>query len=283
MNYYDEPHFQSDDPYLQSLLSGQKLKLNRMNRKLSFFFYQTSKIDEYANNRNSKGRLVPSLITLTYPDNSFWSPKDISAFVNKLRMYAKRKMGLDTLRYAWVAETTKKGIIHYHLVVWHPRNKRFPRPDDQGWWKHISNISGVRKGVYSYMRKYLSKGCAHPLGFPVHSVDKLGRRRVARMFGMGGMSLKQRAFLNWQMLPSYIKDHFVAIPAGLTITRKKGYFQLGNKPFVQKIGDYLGYLTPTLLCNYSVVTSPYSGDVYYEFGAKWEPIPEPADLVVIPF
>ena len=45
--------------------------LSNMNRKLGQFFRMTTDGIRYAHNRNTRGVLVPSLITLTYPDNSF--------------------------------------------------------------------------------------------------------------------------------------------------------------------------------------------------------------------
>jgi hypothetical protein len=207
-------------------------------------------------------------MTLTYPSNDKWRPEHITAFMDHCRKYAKRKWG-ENLRYAWVAETTKKGVIHYHVTAWIPRMGKFPKPDEQGWWPHgLSEISSVKKGVYSYLLKYISKGC-DMLGLGVDSITKNGKKQAARMFGYGGLPARDREFLSHQMLPHYIKDIFGGIPWGQSIKRVKGGWECG-KVFVKS--------------NWEGVWNPETGSMDYKYGVSWMALPdEPLKDIVFPF
>ncbi len=156
---------------------GRLARFNRMRKRLSAFFDDTKASGEYASNRNSKGKYVPVFITLTYKNNDQWNPEDITGYTRKLSAFAKRNWG-QVLRIVWVAETTKNGIIHYHILTWIPRNQRLPKPsmpiviqfkngntrEYPPMWKYRAKIEGVRKSVFGYMLKYMSKGCEVGLG-----------------------------------------------------------------------------------------------------------------------
>lgn len=58
-------------------------------------------------------------------------------------------------KYFWVKELTKRGRIHYHVILF--SNSFIPKPDTSGWKGGMSNIQLVRKNVYRYVSKYLSK------------------------------------------------------------------------------------------------------------------------------
>lgn len=58
-------------------------------------------------------------------------------------------------KYFWVKELTKRGRIHYHVILF--SNTFIPKPDASGWKGGMSNIQLVRKNVYRYVSKYLSK------------------------------------------------------------------------------------------------------------------------------
>lgn len=231
--------------------------LRNMNRKLGQFFRMTTDEVRYAHNRNGRGVLVPSLITLTYPDNSVWQPEQITGFINNLRNYASREWGI-SLRYAWVAESTKRGVIHYHVVVWQPRNKRFPKPDKQGWWPHgSSEIAGVRKGVGKYLMKYLTKGS--DLG--IERYNEKGNRVHIRTYAVGGLTDKESEFLSHYMLPEDVKSIFGPVPFGAKVKRVKGGWECAKlKIFVK--GNWLFERSIT------------SGLWYLEKGVSWCEIPD---------
>jgi hypothetical protein len=72
-------------------------------------------------------------------------------------------------------ELTKKGVPHYHLLLWVPLDFRFPKPDDQGWWPHGSTRIERAEKAAGYIVKYASKG-------DVENPIPHG----ARLFGTGG-------------------------------------------------------------------------------------------------
>lgn len=258
---------QPDAPQFDKVALGFARRYNSMKRKLSAFFKFTSDLGTHAGNWNAPGMYKPVLITLTYPSNEQWKPDHISKFTNQLRMYALRQWG-HKIRYAWVAETTKKGVIHYHLVTWIPTGKRLPKPDDAGWWTHgLSEIAGVKRGVYSYMLKYISKGCdGH--GLNLHSITKSGRKQGARMFGVGGLHNREREFLYHQMLPAYIKDIFGPVPFGQSIRRVSGGWQLGTT-FVKS--------------NWECMFSEIDREMVYKYGVSWCALPDELPDIVFPF
>lgn len=117
------------------------------------------------------------MVTLTYAgDNSDWRPKHIAKFTNCLRMWCKRH-GIRP-KYVWVGELQKRGVIHYHIVVWLPKHLMLPKPDKQGWWPHgMSNVVAARKPV-GYLMKYLSKDASKSFGsFP----------NGCKKYGIGGL------------------------------------------------------------------------------------------------
>lgn len=269
-SYFSQP------PEPDLIAVGFQKRYQAMRRRLSGFFRFTREEvqsgnplkPKYAQNRNSPGSLTPALITLTYRDgNAAWRPDHITDFLRHVRGYAARHWK-EKLRYAWVAETTKKGNIHYHIVVWLPRMDKLPKPDDKGWWPHgLSEIAGVRSGVYSYLLKYISKGCdGHGLG--LSSETKSGRRQAARMFGYGGLNPRDREFLTHQMLPAYIKDIFGAIPFGQQIRRVKGGWQCG---------------TVFVASNWESMWSDVDRTMHYKYGVSWCPLPDHLPDIFIPF
>lgn len=259
----------------EGILVGRHRRFNRMKRTLSAFFRFTSEEvqagnpfkPKYANCRNAPGQFTPAMVTLTYPDNSHWRPDHITAFVKHCREYAKRKWG-ERLRYAWVAEETKRGVVHYHVVLWLPRNSKLPKPDEQGWWPHgHSKIEAVRKGVYGYLLKYISKG-VQGTGLGVHSFSESGKRQTPRMFSHGGLNPRDREFLQHQMLPAYVKDIFGGIPFGQKIRRVKGGWECG-KVWVKG--------------NWECMWSALERRPHFKFGVSWSPLPDELPDVFIPF
>jgi hypothetical protein len=192
------------------LIDMQERRVKKLSISLQGFFKSTyeDKINSvlYAQKVNGKGVYYPVFITLTYRDQNDWDAKDISKLVDNYRKDWKQRLGRDPshFRYVWVAEMQKRGVIHYHLLLWCPRGKSLHKPDD-GWWdKGMSNIVGVRKGVVGYLSKYLSKGSkpADNEGVAVYFP------KGARIFGMGGLSSADRSKIAYKKLPKYVRRVF---------------------------------------------------------------------------
>ena len=121
------------------------------------------------------GRLFPEggcgiLVTLTYRPGVEPSPRDISAFLRRVR----RALGPDLLGYCWVAEVQRRGALHYHVVlVVRGPGVRIPKPDVAGWWPHgMSRVERARNAV-GYLGQYVRKASQKvglPAGFRMFAV-----------------------------------------------------------------------------------------------------------------
>ena len=143
--------------------------------------------------------LTAWFITLTYAPENRWHPRHISDYFRELRRWHG-----DRMRYVWVAEIQTKRMarsgesaahcLHYHLVLWLPRERRVPKPDRSGMWKHgMSQVEQARQPV-GYLLKYASKageGTQLPRG--------------ARLCGAGGLERDGRLHVRWWLLPRYIR------------------------------------------------------------------------------
>jgi len=191
---------------------GKQSQIVNFTDRTSMFFDNTAKIRNednqliYAKNRNSKGILIPVMYTLTYPTNKEWEQSDISNFCKKINQYSQRNWGIK-LRLIWVAETTKKGILHYHIVTWIPRNKRLPKASESLYynnrkypplWKYRAEISGIRKSVFGYLTKYMSKGVLLGLG-------------VSKIVNNGYSYEKQKNFNNYKEIDNFKSLHICCI------------------------------------------------------------------------
>lgn len=135
------------------------------------------------------------MVTLTYRGtNGDWQPRHVSDFIKRVRGFMTRR-GLE-VRYVWVAELQKRGVIHYHVALWLPAGVQLPKPDDCGWWPHgMTRIETARNAV-GYLMKYLSKGgraSDHQLP------------RGARCYGLGGLGWYMRAARRWLSLPGFVQ------------------------------------------------------------------------------
>lgn len=302
-------------------LIGRQKRFNNMKRRLSLFFNMTKAEGVYADNRNSKGKYIPVFITLTYPSNKDWNPEDITNYIRKIKKYAKTNWSL-ILRVAWVAETTKNGVIHYHLITWIPRTERLPMPSQPlisrgkeypPMWPYRAKIEGVRKGVYGYMLKYISKGCEigglgvskqvdskklinyinyhESLHIKVNSDFSIKRytfkkyysfkfeKKVVypRLFGYSGLTKSQRERLTYLVLPQYVKESLGYTRVGDNIRRIKGGFKLFKKNKLDRIYKYYSYCEHIVSNNFRKWQfEDHQGRFYieYHFGRSWEFIPE---------
>jgi hypothetical protein len=137
-------------------------------------------------------RVRAAMLTLTYAKDDDWEPGDIRALLNRVNVWAKRHGG--KLSYVWVGELTKRGRMHYHVLLWLPKGLTLPKPDKQGWWqKGLTRIEWARSAL-GYLCKYASKGSA-TLGFP----------KGARISGWGGLVPALRQVRRWWMLPKWLR------------------------------------------------------------------------------
>jgi len=134
-----------------------------------------------------------AMVTLTYHHGSEWRPEHVTRALDLLRKWMKREHG-ESLRYVWVAELQKRGVLHYHVALWLPSGLHVPKFDAAGWWPHgMSNVVGARKAV-PYLLKYLSKGL-QVAGFP----------KGARIHGCGGVDHTLRRARRWLGLPGFVR------------------------------------------------------------------------------
>lgn len=140
-------------------------------------------------------RLRPAMITTTYREDVDYSPRHISEMLARIRKYMARRG--QTLRYCWVAELTKRGRVHYHVVIWLPWGSIIPKPDLRGWWPHgHTRIETVKRAV-GYVAKYASKA-----GWAASGEMPKG----ARLHGTGGLDDRQRRERRWWMAPQWLRE-----------------------------------------------------------------------------
>ena len=149
-----------------------------------------------------RGKQNQLLVTLTYAgDNRDWRPEHISTYIACVQRWHKKQTGVTGLRYAWVAELQKRGVIHYHIVFWLKKGLTMPKADKQGWWRHgMSNTKRATAPV-AYLMKYVSKVDQKNVGSFPHG---------ARIFGLGGLDKTGRDCKRWVLWPSYLQGNAAA-------------------------------------------------------------------------
>ena len=155
------------------------------------------------------------MVTLTYRPGVLWEARHLSGFIKLARQWLARRG--HRFRYTWVAELTKAGVVHYHVVFWVSRRIRLPKPDKAGWWLHGSSRIEFARRPVGYLAKYASKGSA---GFSLP--------KGARMFGAGGFLPAGRLYRSWRMAPAYVRgcsrpsDRPQRAPGGGWVLRDSG-------------------------------------------------------------
>lgn len=144
------------------------------------------------------------MLTLTYRGtNRDWSPHHISRFLDALRRWHYSRTGSKKVRYVWVAELQKRGVIHYHCLVWLDAGLTPPKPDcawrNRGVWNAPMWPHGMSNRVLShapvaYIMKYASKGNSEGK-FP----------HGARISGVGGLDEAGRGMRRWVLWPAYVQ------------------------------------------------------------------------------
>lgn len=188
-------------------------RLSRMRRGVKC----AAELLEYDTHKD--GRLYrPLFVTLTYGPDVLWQPSHIMRFLDLCRKRVARKG--EPFRYVWVLELTKRGIPHYHVMIWLRASLRLPAPDRAGLWPYgWSQVQRARSPV-GYLIKYASKGDSETR-FP----------KGARLFGCGGLSIEQRAEKRWRALPLYVRVQF-NVGDGVRRTRGGGWLSTATGEWV---------------------------------------------------
>lgn len=147
-----------------------------------------------------------AMVTLTYRSEDDWSPSHVRDFLQRVRVHLRRRGW--KMRYVWVAELQKRGVLHYHVLLQLPKGLTLSKPDKRGWWPHGSTRIEWARHALGYMAKYASKGSDDDR-FP----------KGARISGAGGLSPEARREKRWWLAPSYIRD---ALGESADIFRFKG-------------------------------------------------------------
>ena len=144
------------------------------------------------------------MLTLTYAGtNRDWKPEHISRFLDGLRKWHYSRTGSKKLRYVWVAELQKRGVIHYHVLVWLDAGLTPPKPDqpwrNKGAWTAPMWLHGMSNRIkaispVAYIMKYASKGTSEGK-FP----------HGARISGVGGLDETGRGMRRWVLWPAYVQ------------------------------------------------------------------------------
>jgi len=145
------------------------------------------------------------LVTLTYAPEAEWEAQHIRNCLKCLRQWADRRE--IRVPYTWVAELTKAGRVHYHIVLWLPNRFRVPKFDDQGWWPWGStNVMRSRDSRGRYLRKYVSK-----MADEVLDNDKRGNPFPPglRLYARGGFTGRALSEIRFWLLPAWLRKRLV--------------------------------------------------------------------------
>lgn len=183
---------------------------------------------------NEGGRYRPAMLTLTYAPDAKHRQKQVAELIqHHIKPWFERR-GY-RCRYVWVLELTKRGVPHYHLLLWIPRGERLPKPDRAGWWPYgMTQIQWARSAV-GYLTKYASKGTDGELP------------KGARLFGCGGLTLAQRRTKAYRLLPKFVRDAF---DIGDGVRREKG-------------GGWVALATGEYLPGYTLVYDDEAGAIRF--------------------
>lgn len=127
-------------------------------------------------------------VTLTYANNAQFETKHISAFLDPLRRAMKRLGYL--LPYGWALECA--GRLHYHLILWVPRNYKLDHAKLNKWWPWgCTWIENCRSpGAWA---RYIVK---------FDNTSQLPRS--ARLYGYGGLDATGKAAMLRARLPKWL-------------------------------------------------------------------------------
>jgi hypothetical protein len=140
--------------------------------------------------RYAKGANLRAVaLTLTFSCDADFSTKHVSRFLDRLRKSLKDKD--QCFPYAWVLERASK--LHYHLIVWLPRDHVLETSKLAKWWPWGSTWVEACRRVKAWGR-YISK---------FDCVAKLPKR--ARLFGCGGLDYDGKTAVARATLPQWLQ------------------------------------------------------------------------------
>lgn len=134
--------------YLRNPVSGQRCLIDTLRLRYWKMRQRVSGWVQVAEEARD-GRFV--MYTLTYKRLEDWAPGHISDFM----MHLRKRMGKNLYGYAWVMELQKRGVPHYHVVVWVAVGYHCPWADDY-WVYGITNTIADFRGL-RYISKYMVK------------------------------------------------------------------------------------------------------------------------------
>ncbi len=181
-------------------LDINKLRYNRL----------VQRVRDWADLAGTEGRLY--MYTLTYDTKGTlrkaakWSPNHIREFMLSLRVV----LGKDLYAYAWVAELTKAGVIHYHVLARVKEGVHMPHPDTDGMWRWGMTRLDVAKTPW-YIVKYIGKTYQkdfdkYPKGCRLFAVWLSGEKNVELRYRSLHQWEKEIVDkYGWDYLPDYRK------------------------------------------------------------------------------
>lgn len=138
-------------------------------------------------------RTYPVIVTLTYAAIDGWNSRHVSDYLKTCREWFRRRKR--PFHYCWVAELQQRGAVHYHVMIWMPKDLTLPKPDKRGWWPHgFTRIEKARNAV-GYLAKYVSKESLNQK-FP----------KGLRLYGRGGLSIQSRIEMRWWCSPIWVRQ-----------------------------------------------------------------------------
>jgi len=152
-----------------------------------------SRLKKFAQEMEKKGYRYKIFITLTFKEVI-----DDREARYKFYIWLKQMRRKYNIKYFWVCERQNRGVLHYHIVVW--SNVKLKKPDHEYWHHGMSRIELVRKSVFRYMSKYISKEAVN-----------------GRMYGysLGVIS-------KWVKYPIYLWD----VVGKVFLFKRRGYWEI---------------------------------------------------------
>lgn len=197
---------------INELTPTRVLRVRRLRRVVKSYAEQLEASNRL---RQERRRWRMWFLTLTYRDGEPWEPNDVRAFIQRIRVWAKRQ-GVERLPYLWVMELHEKrfqrtGICkpHYHVLIWLPPALSMPKPDKRGWWRK-GHTNRQRARTVGYLLKYTSKA---------HQCDGMAYPAACRVYGCGGIDEEGRKVHQHVIKPAWIRER---IPMGEPWRRVEG-------------------------------------------------------------
>ncbi|MGJ7530413.1 rolling circle replication-associated protein [Variovorax sp. GB1P17] len=130
--------------------------------------------------------------------HAYWQPRHVSDYIRAVRKWFAKRCPGERLRYVWVGEMQKRGVLHYHAVFFLPAGVSMPPADKRGWWPHGMTNTLKATAPVAYLMKYASKPDSKSIGGFPHG---------ARIYGIGGLDAPGAAFKRWVLWPAYVQGN----------------------------------------------------------------------------